>query len=134
MKQAIYSKNKIRIKESGYKTKAAGLESIGLLEAKEVLWNLTPAELEEEAVKNGEGMLTGTGALMCDTGRFTGCSPKDRFNVKDEKTSVSVWWGDIKLSFDPEKFDRLHHKMTDFLKTVNCIFATHTPQRILTIA
>lgn len=104
------------MKESGDKSKAAGLESVGLQEAKEVLWNLTPAELEEKAVKNGEGALTDTGALMCDTGKFTGRSPKDRFIVKDEKTADTVWWGDINIGFDPEKFDQLHIKMANFLK------------------
>lgn len=72
------------MKESGDKSNAVGLESIGIKEAKEVLWNLSPAELVEEAIKNKEGVLTSTGALMCDTGKFTGRSPKDRFIVKDE--------------------------------------------------
>ncbi|WP_439882994.1 phosphoenolpyruvate carboxykinase (ATP) [Pontibacter sp. MBLB2868] len=104
------------MKETGHKSNAVGLESIGIKEAKEVLWNLTPAELVEEAIKNGEGVLTNTGALMCDTGSFTGRSPKDRFVVKDEKTADTVWWGDINIAFDPEKFDQLQEKMTDFLK------------------
>ena len=73
------------MKESGHKSNV-GLDSLGIKEAKEVLWNLSPAELVEEAIKNGEGALTDTGALMCDTGKFTGRSPKDRFVVKDAKT------------------------------------------------
>ncbi|WP_266205684.1 phosphoenolpyruvate carboxykinase (ATP) [Pontibacter kalidii] len=104
------------MKESGDKSNAVGLESIGIKEAKEVLWNLTPAELVEEAIQNGEGMLTDNGALMCDTGKFTGRSPKDRFIVKDAKTAESVWWGDINIPFDADKFDQLHAKMVDFLK------------------
>ena len=104
------------MKESGIKSGKVGLESLGIKEAKEVLWNLTPAELVEEALKNGEGVLTDTGALMCDTGKFTGRSPKDRFVVKDAKTENTVWWGDINIAFDPEKFDRLYDKMVDFLK------------------
>ncbi|MBX0332048.1 phosphoenolpyruvate carboxykinase (ATP) [Pontibacter sp. HSC-14F20] len=104
------------MKESGIKSGKVGLESLGIKEAKEVLWNLTPAELVEEALKNGEGVLTDTGALMCDTGKFTGRSPKDRFVVKDAKTENTVWWGDINIAFDPVKFDRLYDKMVDFLK------------------
>jgi len=53
---------------------------------------------------------------MCDTGKFTGRSPKDRFIVKDAKTADSVWWGDINIPFDPQQFDQLHAKMVDFLK------------------
>lgn len=91
------------------------LNERGISNAKGVLWNLEPAELVEEAVKNGEGVLTDTGALMCDTGRFTGRSPKDRFIVKDENTKNEIWWGDINISFDPQKFDRLYDKMVSFL-------------------
>ncbi|WP_242928059.1 phosphoenolpyruvate carboxykinase (ATP) [Pontibacter vulgaris] len=104
------------MKQSGNKSNAVGLDSLGINEAKEILWNLSPAELVEEAIKNGEGVLTDTGALMCDTGKFTGRSPKDRFVVKDAKTEDTVWWGDINIAFDPEKFDQLHAKMVDFLK------------------
>ena len=43
---------------------------------------LSPAELTEEALANEEGKLTSTGALMCDTGRFTGRSPRDRYIVR----------------------------------------------------
>ncbi|KAA9346097.1 phosphoenolpyruvate carboxykinase (ATP) [Adhaeribacter soli] len=103
------------MKEFGRKSNKVGLESIGIKQAESVLWNLTPAELVEEALKNGEGVLSDTGALMCDTGKFTGRSPKDRFVVKDAKTADSVWWGDINIPFDPEKFDKLQEKMINFL-------------------
>ncbi|MBV6646545.1 MAG: phosphoenolpyruvate carboxykinase (ATP) [Cyclobacteriaceae bacterium] len=88
-----------------------GLEDLGLSNAKGVLWNLTPAELIAEAVKNGEGLLTDTGALMCDTGTFTGRSPKDRFIVRDQLTEDKVWWGDINIPFEAEQFDQLYEKM-----------------------
>jgi phosphoenolpyruvate carboxykinase (ATP) len=102
--------------ETEKKHHETSLESLGLRNTKEVRWNLCPAELVEEAVKNGEGAITDTGALMCDTGKFTGRSPKDRFIVKDAKTEQSVWWGDINIPFDPVKFDDLHRKMNGFLK------------------
>ena len=77
--------------------------------------NLTPAELVEYALRNGEGSLTDNGALMADTGEFTGRSPKDRFVVKDENTADSVWWGDINIPFAPDKFEQLHGKMLAYL-------------------
>lgn len=77
--------------------------------------NLTPAELIEHALRNGEGQLTDKGALACDTGEFTGRSPKDRYLVKDETTAETVWWGDINIPFDADKFDALHQKMLSFL-------------------
>ncbi|GAA3950575.1 phosphoenolpyruvate carboxykinase (ATP) [Hymenobacter algoricola] len=91
------------------------LAPLGFTQAAQVHLNLTPAELVEHALRNGEGTLTDTGALMADTGKFTGRSPKDRFVVKDENTADSVWWGDINIPFAPDKFDQLHAKMVQYL-------------------
>ncbi len=81
-----------------------------------IYWNLSPAELTEEALKNKEGVLTDTGALMCDTGKFTGRSPKDKFLVKDGKTEHTIWWGDVNIPISTEHFDKLFSKMTSFLE------------------
>ncbi|MDO7849706.1 phosphoenolpyruvate carboxykinase (ATP) [Hymenobacter sp. M29] len=91
------------------------LQPLGFNETATVHLNLTPAALVEHALRNGEGHLTDAGALMADTGKFTGRSPKDRFVVKDENTENSVWWGDINIPFAPEKFDQLHQKMVAYL-------------------
>jgi phosphoenolpyruvate carboxykinase (ATP) len=103
------------IQEFGLKPSHNDLEKSGISRAREVHWNLSPAELVEEALFNNEGLLTDTGALMCDTGEFTGRSPKDRFIVKDDKTADSIWWGDINIPFPEDKFDQLLKKVTDFL-------------------
>ncbi|WP_435354480.1 phosphoenolpyruvate carboxykinase (ATP) [Emticicia sp. SJ17W-69] len=86
------------------------------IKAKEIFHNLSPAELIEAALQNGEGVLTDTGALMCDTGKFTGRSPKDKFLVCDDKTENTVWWGDVNFKFTSEKFDALLEKMLVFLE------------------
>ena len=91
------------------------LQPLGFTDTATVHLNLTPAELVEHALRNQEGHLTDTGALMADTGKFTGRSPKDRFVVKDENTENSVWWGDINIPFDADKFDQLHQKMVAYL-------------------
>ncbi|MEP1088246.1 phosphoenolpyruvate carboxykinase (ATP) [Algoriphagus sp.] len=83
--------------------------------SRKVHFNLPPAELVEIALAQNEGKLTSTGALMADTGSFTGRSPKDRYIVLDDKTKDSVWWGDINIPFDPEKFNALLKKMKAFL-------------------
>ena len=85
--------------------------SIGLSETGDQFWNLTPAELIEDCIILGEGMLTDTGALAIETGEFTGRSPKDRFIVRDAKTEAAVWWGDVNIGFEPAKFDALYERM-----------------------
>lgn len=80
-----------------------------------VFTNLSPAELIEHSLRRKEAYLASTGALMTDTGKFTGRSPQDRYIVRDEKTSEAVWWGDVNIPFDETKFDRLHAKMKHHL-------------------
>jgi len=91
------------------------LQPLGISQAAAVCLNLPPAALVAEALRRGEGVLTDTGALMADTGRFTGRSPKDRFIVRDATTADAVWWGDINIPFDADKFEQLHQKMVAYL-------------------
>ena len=93
----------------------SSLEYLKLHYADNVFWNLSPAELTESTLFNQQGMLTDTGALAINTGEFTGRSPKDRFIVCDDITKDSVWWGNINMKFDAEKFDKLYDKMTAYL-------------------
>ncbi|MEA5458867.1 phosphoenolpyruvate carboxykinase (ATP) [Arcicella sp. LKC2W] len=79
--------------------------------------NLRVSTLIEEALQNREGVLTDTGAFMCDTGKFTGRSPKDKFVVYDDKTADTVAWGEINQAFETDKFDNLYKKMLDFAAT-----------------
>ena len=81
-----------------------------------VKYNLSPTELTEEALLRKEGVLTANGALMVDTGAFTGRSPKDRFLVKDAITEDTVWWGDINIPISTAHFEQLYAKMTTFLQ------------------
>jgi len=88
----------------------------GLDEVGEVHWNLSPAQLVEAALAAGEGQLCDNGALAADTGEFTGRSPKDRFVVKDEITADAVWWGDINIPFEPDRFEALLGRVQEYLK------------------
>ncbi|MCO4291261.1 phosphoenolpyruvate carboxykinase (ATP) [Solitalea sp. MAHUQ-68] len=101
--------------ELGFKAPKATLLSLGLGNVAAAYWNLTPAELVEEAICRGEGHLVDSGALSIDTGEFTGRSPKDRFIVCDDITRDAVWWGDINIKFEPAKFDQLLHRMQAYL-------------------
>ena len=86
----------------GHKPEGANLDYLGLNHVATAYWNLHPAELVEETIGLGQGVLTDTGALAIDTGEFTGRSPKDTFIVADDTTKDTVWWGgQFNLPFDP---------------------------------
>lgn len=80
-----------------------------------VKYQLSPKELIDEALLNNEGTMAASGALAIDTGKFTGRSPKDRFIVCDDVTENQVWWGDVNIKINPEKFDQLYGKITGYL-------------------
>ena len=103
--------------EYGLRPETANLEELGLKNLSNAYWNLTPAELVEETVIRGMGVLSDTGAVAIDTGEFTGRSPKDRFIVCDEKTEKAVWWGDINIKFSTENFNKLYDKITSYFQT-----------------
>jgi len=78
-------------------------------------WNLSPETLTKITLEKGLGKLADNGALAINTGEFTGRSPKDRFIVKDDITKDKVWWSDINIPFDPDKFQNLYNKVTSYL-------------------
>ena len=73
--------------------------------------NPAPPASIEHALANGEGVLANTGALVVDTGRFTGRSPKDKFVVEDDLTRDQIAWGSINQPMSLEHFDRLREDM-----------------------
>jgi phosphoenolpyruvate carboxykinase (ATP) len=85
------------------------------LYSKKINYQLTPAQLIEQAIQNNEGTLADSGALAIDTGKFTGRSPKDRFIVCDEITESTVWWGDVNIKISAAHFDGLFDKITNHL-------------------
>lgn len=103
------------MQELGLKSTKSDLHDLGIKVA-EAHWNLTQAELIEQAIKNGEGHLADTGALTVDTGKFTGRAPKDRFIVEDPTTHNTVWWGQINKEISEENFDRIYNKMIGYLE------------------
>ena len=100
--------------ETGKRANNASITDLGIKNST-AHWNLSPENLTKIAVEKGQATLTSSGAININTGEFTGRSPKDRFIVRDTITENSVWWGDVNLSFDEDKFDALHSKVLDYL-------------------
>ena len=95
-------------------TKTISLEKYGIKNAN-VKYQLSPEELQDIALKKGQGVEASSGALAVKTGEFTGRSPKDRFIVKDEVTKDRVWWGPVNIPFDSDAFEKLYNKVSNYL-------------------
>lgn len=95
-------------------TKTIALEAYGIKNAK-VNYQFSSDELHKLTIDKGQGVESSSGTLAVNTGEFTGRSPQDRFIVKDDITKDRVWWGDINIPFDSNKFEALYNKVTDYL-------------------
>ena len=95
---------------------AKELAKCGIVNPKAVYHNLSPAKLVEEALKNGEGILTDKGALAVTTGKYTGRSPKDKFIVDTPAVHDVVAWGNVNVPMEKEKFDAIKAKMQAYLQ------------------
>jgi len=85
-----------------------------ILSRAQSLKNLSPAALVEKTILERQGKLSSSGALVVNTGNFTGRSPKDRFIVKDDVTKDSVDWGDINIPIDQQYFEHLRDQMLQY--------------------
>ncbi len=92
------------------------LEYMNIKDCTNVYRNLSVAELTEFAVNRGEGTLSDKGALVVNTGKYTGRSPKDRFIVKQKSTENKINWGDVNLPVDESVFDELYSEVVEYLK------------------
>ncbi len=86
------------------------------IENASIKYQLSSDELHQDIIDKKMGVESSQGAIVIETGEFTGRSPKDRFIVKDSITENSVWWdGVINLPFDSDKFDALYKRVTEYL-------------------
>lgn len=91
------------------------LDQQGIATSATIYANLGTAPLVEQALNRGEGRLTKDGALLVDTGRFTGRSVKDKFVVRDAITENQINWGAINQPMAQEHWNNLK---ADFLAAV----------------
>ncbi|MCD8010957.1 MAG: phosphoenolpyruvate carboxykinase (ATP), partial [Lachnospiraceae bacterium] len=87
-----------------------GIEKLGIIGPKAVYRNLTPAQLTEAALRRGEGSLSNTGALVVETGKYTGRSPEDKFIVDTPTIHDDIAWGKVNRPISREKFDAIFAK------------------------
>lgn len=87
-----------------------------------LLKNLPVAALVEATIRKGQGQLSDTGALVVNTGKYTGRSPKDRYIVEDDLTRDTVDWGDINIPISGATFDDLHDKILQYAEGLDEVY------------
>lgn len=100
-------------------TRSSRLEELrryGISNPGTVYWNLSAAQLVEKAIALGEGRLSSDGAIVVETGQFTGRSPKDKFSVRDAVTEATIDWGSVNQPVSPVHFDRIFAKVQAYYR------------------
>ena len=93
-----------------------GLEAHALTNLGNIYWTLGPGELYEHIIRRNEAALSQTGPIIVNTSPYTGRSPNDKFVVEENTTKDSIWWGKVNVSFDADKFDKLHKRVAKHLE------------------
>lgn len=88
----------------------------GLHNLSQVHYNLSKPELYEQAVSRSEGLISSHGALMCDTGKTTGRSPKDKFIIDQPSIHDHVDWNDFNQPKDQATWERMKAKVAAYLE------------------
>lgn len=91
----------------------AELKKLGLSAVQDVKYNLNIPELVTESLKNGEGKLADTGALVVNTSPFTGRSPNDKYLVENE--DPDIWFASGTKPMTSENFSHLKVKLVESL-------------------
>lgn len=90
-----------------------------------VLYNLSPPELYEQALKYEKGsFITSIGALATLSGAKTGRSPKDKRVVREETSQEDLWWGSgsPNIEMDEHTFLVNRERAVDYLNSLDKVF------------
>src|SRR2546423_4555457 len=98
------------------------LSDHGIKSSGRVYRNPTTPLLYTHALQRGEGRLAEGGALVVDTGRYTGRSPKDKFLVDEPSSSDRIWWGEVNQKLSEDHYDGLREKVAGHLAAAETLY------------
>ncbi len=94
---------------------AKDIAALGLNPSNTIHYQSEPGELIQDTLRIGEGVISHSGALVIQTGEFTGRSPRDKFTVKDEITADTVNWNEFNIPISEQYFHIIKNKIIDYL-------------------
>jgi phosphoenolpyruvate carboxykinase (ATP) len=86
-----------------------------VLNSNKIQFNLSVPQLVEASIQRGEAMLTASGALRAETGKYTGRSPKDKYIVQDASIQDKIAWGPVNQPIEQAKYDKLYQDVMEYL-------------------
>ncbi len=91
------------------------LIKLGLRLVDTIHYQASPDELVKDTLRLHQGALSDNEALVINTGKFAGRTPKDKFIVKDEITADTINWNDINQPIEEKYFEIILRRATDHL-------------------
>ncbi|KMY43423.1 phosphoenolpyruvate carboxykinase [Bacillus sp. FJAT-27916] len=83
---------------------------------------LSVPQLVEKVLARNEGILTSTGAIKAETGKYTGRSPKDKYIVEEASSKDKIDWGSVNKPISEEAFANLYEKVISYLNKQDELF------------
>jgi phosphoenolpyruvate carboxykinase (ATP) len=77
--------------------------------------NRSTAELYEDAIRAGEGVVAADGPLVVRTGKHTGRSPQDKFIVDEPNSHGKIWWGEVNRPISEAHYERLRARLVAYV-------------------
>jgi len=93
-----------------------------LLQGKNVNNQLSVPQLVEKVLSRNEGVLSSTGAIKAETGKYTGRSPKDKYIVEEASTKHKIDWGPVNEPISEDVFLKLYNKVLAYLQEKDEVF------------
>ena len=93
------------------------LTELGIEQDTNIYRNLPVESIIEETLLNGEGVMGMNGAVMVDTGAYTGRSPNDKYFVDEPYSRDNLWWGPVNRKVGEDVFNELYEKVTRYYNT-----------------
>jgi len=93
-----------------------------LLQGKNVNIQLSVPQLVEKVLSRNEGVLSSTGAIKAETGKYTGRSPKDKYIVEEASTKHKIDWGPVNEPISEDVFLKLYNKVLAYLQEKDEVF------------
>ena len=93
-----------------------GLQNHGLNNEAAIHWNLGAEPLYEATIRQGRGHMARGGALVVETGAYTGRSANDKFIVEEDTTRGNIWWGKVNRPNTEANFEALRLQMLAYFQ------------------